>query len=470
MNQRQKATSLKYLLNELMDNKKIGNRVSNHASNFSSIDSLTLESILNSGFFTVNESSAVRVIFQGSKTNVINESTVSKIDGIVAQIIEALDSNTVLSEGIFGDIWDGLKKLGNKAKDAITGGWSKLKAVWGEFKELAQDFVEVMKDGFRKGMDKAKSFAMAQLNSFKNEIDMAMEPVLSKLDDVAQEKKFGEEVVNSYKSGEWVASKMKNTVVEKAKWATDVVSGKGSPEEPPKVDPKQAEAGFEQLKTEEGAISKKELVEMRMQMLGNKNVLRELYKSSQRRLNEGSGGSAHLEDAIENPLLKRVIHFCVNLFKYALIPVAAFAQKFAQEKGPAFLEQASAAIKLLGGPGSYKFPMLGLILAELIEIVVKTFTPGTADLAMWVSGIFFPPLVPIIQSAMGVVKIIKTILLVYTVGTILFNVIVSVRKTYTDWKEKKAGDQGGGEPEVQTAGYKPNGKFKLKEGKLVFIS
>jgi hypothetical protein len=196
-----------------------------------------------------------------------------------------------------------------------------------------------------------------------------------------------------------------------------------------------------------------------------------LYESSQKRLNEGGAGAVHLEDAIKNPWLKKAVQWCVNIVQWALIPVAKLAQEFAQKKGPELLEAASKTVDFLGGPGVYKFPMLGLVVAEVLEIVIKTFTPGTADAAKWVAGIFFPPLLPMLEAATSVIKIIKTILLVYTVGTILFNLIVSIRKAYTDWKIEKAGDGGGGgeEPEVQTAGYKPKGSFKLKEGKLIFV-
>ena len=471
MNDRQKMTSLKYLLNEVMSEKKISGRVGRQLSIQSNVDEITMNAMLKSGFFTVNESTALNVLFGASNTKSLNESTISTIDGIVNKVVESIDSNRVLTEGFFGDIWDGLKKLGNKAKEALSGGWNKVKAIWGEFKELTEAFVEVMKDGFRKGLDSAKKFAMDQVNSVKDEVMTLAAPVLDKLDNIGEEKKFANEVVNAYETGQWVATQMRGQVVEKGQWATDVVKGNGQPEEPPAVDPKAMEKGFEELKQEEGIQTRKKLIESKTRLFSNPNFLRELYISSQKRLNEGGSGAAHLEDALGNSWLKKAVHWCVQVFQWALIPLAKAAQEYAQKKGPELLETASKSINFLGGPGVYKFPMLGLIVAELLEIVIKTFTPGTADAAKWVAGIFYPPLVPILATADTVIKIIKTILLVYTVGTILFNLIVSIRKAYTDWKIEKAGQGGGGgeEPEVQTAGYKPKGSFKLKEGKLVFI-
>jgi hypothetical protein len=471
MNDRQKMNSLKYLLNEVMSEKKINGRVSRQLSRQSNINEITLNAMLKSGFFTVNESTALNVLFSASNTKSLNESTIHRIDGIVNTVVESIDSNKVLTEGFLGDIWDGLKKLGNKAKDALSGGWNKVKAIWGEFKELAEAFVEVMKDGFRKGLDTAKKFAMEQVNSVKDEIMVYLEPVLEKLDSVAEEKQFANEVVNAYETGQWVVTQMKGNVVEKGKWADDVVKGNGQPEEPPAIDPKAMESGFEDLKQEEGIQTSKKLTESRTRLFSNPNFLRELYVSSQKRLNEGGAGAVHLEDAIKNQWLKKAVHWCVSVFQWALIPLAKAAQEYAQKKGPELLETASKTVDFLGGPGIYKFPMIGLIVAEILEIVIKTFAPGTKDAAKWIAGIFYPPLVPILATADTAISIIKTVLLVYTVGTILFNLIVSIRKAYTDWKIEKAGQggEGGGEPEVQTAGYKPKGSFKLKEGKLIFV-
>jgi hypothetical protein len=143
MNDRQKMTSLKYLLNEVMSEKKISGRVGRQLSIQSNVDEITMNAMLKSGFFTVNESTALNVLFGASNTKSLNESTISTIDGIVNKVVESIDSNRVLSEGFLGDIWDGLKKLGNKAKEALSGGWNKVKAIWGEFKELTEAFVEI---------------------------------------------------------------------------------------------------------------------------------------------------------------------------------------------------------------------------------------------------------------------------------------------------------------------------------------
>ena len=55
MNDRQKMTSLKYLLNEVMSEKKISGRVGRQLSIQSNVDEITLNARLKSGFFTVND-------------------------------------------------------------------------------------------------------------------------------------------------------------------------------------------------------------------------------------------------------------------------------------------------------------------------------------------------------------------------------------------------------------------------------
>jgi hypothetical protein len=58
-------------------------------------------------------------------------------------------------------------------------------------------------------------------------------------------------------------------------------------------------------------------------------------------------------------------------------------------------------------------------------------------------------------------------LLLWTIGNILINLVDVVQKEAQNQTGTESETET--EPEVQTAGYKPRGTFKLKEGKLVFI-
>jgi hypothetical protein len=476
MNDRQKQTSLKYLLNEVVSGKKIKNRQFAESMKYISMNEQDISNILDSGIFTKNESFALNVLFSKTKTSRINETIISKLDRSVKIISESKPNSKVLSEGFFGDIWDGLKNMGDKAKDALVGGWSKLKAIWGEFKELTQELVNNMSEGFGKAIDWAKGEATSFFNQQKQKAIDAFNASLQKMDDINEKKKLGADLGHAYETGQWVVTKFKEKVSSpKATWFNDVLSGKGNPEAPSdKLDDTEVQDGFEELKQEEGINSKRDgLIRERNQFFSNYDVVKNLYEMSVKRLNEG-GGAAHLEDAVSNPVLKNVIHWGINLLQYALIPIAKFGQKLAETAANKFLNNMSGVVKFFGGPGQYAFPVIALIFAEIIEIVIKNKTAeySPAKLGLKLAEFLVPGLKPIIITAKGILTALKTFLLIWTIGNILFNLVLSARKVYTD-SQKQGGNQTGGEqgsePEVQTAGYKPKGSFKLKEGKLVFV-
>lgn len=473
MNERQKATSLKYLLNEVTSKRRISGMYDNGLLHASKLTEQDLKMMLKSGFFTLHESSALNVLFSKTQIVELNESTFSSLDEAVTKIDESISSGTPLTEGFLGDIWSGLEKLGNRAKEALVGGWNKLKTIWREFKELIEALVEVLKDSMTKMYDKGKQFATTQMNSFKDELNTTLQPVLDKLDDVAEKKKFSVEVLNAYETAKWVVEKFKQKTIDDAKWADDIIAGNGNPSETP-LDSVSTEKGLQALKKEEGVVTSKKIVEYRNSLLSDKRVLSELFEFAKRRLNEAGSGKAHLEDAISNPVLKKIVSYGVKIMAWSTIPIAKLVQDIAEKKAPEVLNKMSTVVKTLGGPGAFVFPMFGLIAAELIEITIKSITPNSLQLSGLLAGIFFPPLVPILMAAEGAVRAIKMFLMVWTLGTILFNLIVSVRKAYTEWQAKQSTETGteetGSEPEVQTAGYKPKGQFKLQEGRLIFIS
>lgn len=473
MNERQKISSLKYLLNEMVNEKKIKLRYENTVNRQVYLDSDSINSMLKSGFFTVNESNALSILFSKTGTSHLNENSIKSLDKTVNTIVETNEIDMVLLEGFFGDIWDGLKKMGDKAKEAILGGWGKVKAIWGEFKEIIQELVNNVKDGMIKLFDEGKNMAMSEYNKLKTKAAETVNAALSKLDDVNEKKKLADDLGDAYETGQWVSSKFKGIVTgAQAKWFTDTIAGKGTPEEPPKVNPDQVEAGFEELKQEESVISLKSLVKERNGLFSDSKVLKELYESSKRKLNE-AGGAAHLEDAIENPVLKKIVGYGVNLLQWAMIPVAKLAQKLGTMAGQAILKKISEGVKFFGGPGIFAFAVLGAIFGEILEIYIKGKTAdlSPAKLGAKLIKYLVPGLGPMIKVAETLLSALKTFLLIYTVGTILLNLVLLARKVYTD-KEKgnqTGGEETGGEPEPQTAGYKPSGQFKLQEGKLVFI-
>ena len=158
------TNSLKTIINEVMSEKNILNRLDSVTDNVLSIDETTIDSLIHSRVFTLNEQRAMKILFTKTKTKSLNENVINELDNNIRFITKASEMEIRLKEGFFGDIWDGLKGLGEKGKDAITGGWSKLKAIWVEFKELVQEVINSAKNGLLKlcNMTKTASIADAQ--------------------------------------------------------------------------------------------------------------------------------------------------------------------------------------------------------------------------------------------------------------------------------------------------------------------
>jgi hypothetical protein len=477
MNDRQKQTSLKYLLNEVTNSKKMQQKQFAKVMKGISLNENDISGMLQSGFFTQNEVTALSVLFKSTKTTYINENSIKRLDRSVKIIKEAKPGSKVLSEGFFGDIWDGLKGLGNKAKDAIEGGWSKMKAVWGEFKELTQEVVNEMSGMFVEAFEWGKGLATQEYNKVKQKALDTWNASMAKLDDVNKKKQLGTDIANVYETGQWTFNKFKSLATSvNAKWFKDTVEGKGNIDDKGlEMNPEKLEAGLEDLKNE--AVLRREntkIMNEKNELFRDSNTLQSLYEFYQKRLNEG-GGTAHLEDAIENPLLKKVITVGVRLLQKALIPVAAYVAKLVEKKANEFLTNMSGVVNFFGGPGAFAFPVFSLIFAEIVEILIKNMTGALnpAKLVGKALSWLIPGLGPLVKGLEYLWTALKVMLLVYTIGNILFNLVLAVRKGYQDITAKKSGEkggeEGGGEPEVQTAGYKPKGSFKLKEGKLVFI-
>ena len=231
MNERQKISSLKYLLNEMVDEKKIKIRYENNVKRQVYLDQDSIGSMLTSGFFNVNESNALSILFSKTGTRHLNESSMRSLDKTVTKIVETNEVDMVLLEGFFGDIWDGLKKMGDKAKDAILGGWGKVKAIWGEFKEIIQELVNNVRGGMEKLFYNGKNMAMGDYNKLKTKATETLNAAFSKLDDVNEKKKLADDLGDAYETGQWVGSKFKGIVTgAQAKWFTDTLAGKGTPE------------------------------------------------------------------------------------------------------------------------------------------------------------------------------------------------------------------------------------------------
>lgn len=443
-NNRKKINSLKYLMNEIISEKRLEQKIKTNSIRFTTLDESVINSLLESSLFTKNEATAMRILFSKTKTKTLSESVIKKLDKNVNTILETKEDDMVLMEGFFGDIWDGIKGLGDKAKEVLSGGWSKLKSVWGEFKELVTEVASACKDGFVKAFG---SFADKAKGASSKVADGAKES-LSKITD---KNAFLKEVKEMTETNTYVTKTFYNKWFGAPEWEKDMIAGNATPTEEVKVEPAKAEDGLEDLKTMESIRKMNaKIIKERNNLLSNSDVVNELFNSSEKRLfiMEG-GGFAHIEGAIKNPFLKGVVEWSVKILQALFIPIAKIAQTVAAAVGKEVLPKYSESVKLLGGPGAFKFVIIGGILSELIELAVKAITPSGPAIAAF----FIPGLGPIILAAETLIKTVKSCLMVWTIATIAINIVPVLQKA------------GGAAHES----YSPRGEFKIQDGNLLYV-
>jgi hypothetical protein len=438
------TNSLKYLMNEVLSEKRMAQKINANTIRFTTLDESAINSLLESDVFTKNEASAMRILFSKTKTKTLSESVIKKLDKSVKTIVESKHGDPILSEGFFGDIWDGLKGLGDKAKEVLSGGWGKVKAIWGEFTELVKEVAAACKDGFQKAFATFGQMAKAEASKVGDAAKKSVDKITDKV-------AFAKEVKELMQSASYITTTFFDKWISKPTWEKDVIAGSVAPTEEVKVDPAKAEDGLEDLKTMESFNKMKlNLIKERNNILSNIDVINELLNSSNSRafLMEG-GGFAHLEGAIKNPFLKGIVEWSVKIIQAVFIPIAKIAQVVTGMVAKELFKKFSEGVKLLGGPGVFGFAILSGLLAEGLELVVKAYTdPGPKLLAA-----LFPPLVPIVAAAEGLIATIKGALAFYTYATIFIN-IVPVLQLLEKGK---------------TESYNPKGEFKMQNGNLVFI-
>lgn len=431
-----RKNSLKYLVNEVISEKKITRRF-NYANNvYVSLNETAIFSLLKSNVFTLNEQKALKVLFLKTKTKSLTENTVKILDENVKTISSSSEIELRLKEGFFGDIWDGLKAMGDKAKEAIVGGWNKIKAIWSEFKQLVQEVINSAKNGLLKLCGKIRISAEADAKKMLKDV-MAKSPI--KFDDDLRKEFSQLKETSGYWINDWY-----QTWVIKPFWEKNVLKGNGTVDEEPDVDNKEAQASLEKIPALENLISK------RNSLLSNYEVVNELLKRHENRnfLKEAHTVE-HLDDAIKNPALRKIVHYAVELIQWAFIPFAKLGQIVGKWIGPKVLSSFSNATKVFGGPGVYAFELMGALFGEFLEVVIKTYS------AKYATGIVKDIMFPGFGLSENIVHGIHLALLCWTYANILINLV--------DAAEKE-----GGKSTSET--YKPIGRFKIKEGNLLYIN
>lgn len=437
-----------------------------------------LESIFSSGFLTEQESKSLRNYFKENRIRRIDESSVRRIDEDILRLNEfkLLDKMVQKTKDVAGKVKKGLTDFGDKVVDALAGGWSKLKSVWGEFKELVEEMTVKIKVMFKKIYDWVQSkitgvasklesyFSDEWLSKFtEKNITESYNP----LNEGESKETFYQEVKNMASTAGYLGKYTKDLLSGK-QYEADLESGNFKPDEV------QPPAGGDEEDIEAQVLAIKEFHNQYTSLFGSKKHLSELYKMSQNSLLREGG---HIEDNIQNETVRNIVKVILNGLKFIFSPfstIAAYVIKEGLKKG--LLPSVSRLCKSLGGPGIFKFTIISLMVAEAYEIIEGILSiahlKGVTDLVK----LAIPVIAPFIEMAEGVIHTAHIIIGSWALVTVINNlannkIIPFLKEKFGGGEEEteKSGEEGG-EPEPQTAGYKPSGQFKIQEGKLVFVS
>ena len=219
------------------------------------------------------------------------------------------------------------------------------------------------------------------------------------------------------------------------------------------VEPKGETDGIPEVEAEKGAEElKKESYEIYRSIFTSKQNLSEL-------MNLQITESGHLTDKIKNPIVKQIVEFCVFMLKAILSPFSTIVSLAMKQILKNTMQTISKVAKALQGPGVFEFAIISLIVAELFEVV--------EDLLSNIFG-FKNLLTTIMQflGPIGLAPYAEGLHIAFHLGHIAVGSYALATVIYNLQKLFDKADTGGGgseEPEVQTAGYNPEGSIKLKE-------
>jgi hypothetical protein len=428
------------------------------------ITETALQSMLSSGFLPENQVKALTLYFNANGIKSINESTVRRIDRDLIR----------LNEGPF----DWAKKMYDKGKDAIIGagekvvdafqkGWSAVKSVWSNFKDLISELVEKIKGMLKKVYDLVYAKVKALATKISGKVnDEYIQNFLNKAGDVKEaDGEVHANVIKEFGQLKQTVDHLKGTtddLLTGEAFEKQMIDGSVQPDGTvPPLEPEDAKQGLETLATE--------AKQMYLAIFSNKQHLSELQKL---KLNEGG----HIEDNIKNPTLRFIVHWGLKILKAIFSPFSTLVAELAKLiVGKGLLKGTSYfCTKYKGGPGVFKFAILTTLIGELLEFIedglnsVFHFAP-IMQMAKALAVPLGPLAAPLIDCSTTVLHIAHYSIAGMALATIIYNLMPVFKAVIQKLKGSQGGEETGGEPEVQTAGYKPKGSFKLKEGKLVFI-
>jgi hypothetical protein len=379
-----------------------------------SLNVITIDNIINSNGMPAAQASALKEFFKYYNKGVVpilNENTIKCINKRILTLTES----TYLSEGFVS--W--IKSVGQKGIDLIKSGWSGIKQVWKNFKDIIVKVIDIVKEGLKKlaaaTWEKVKGLWNKMKASFDKNSDKAAEHLKKHTPgDIKKEWNGVNESVGHL-------AKYSKSFISGEMWAAKVESG----DVKPVSDAVDENTIFETLKFD------KSLVEDLLKV----NLLTEI----------------HFEQLINQkkyPNLFNVVKYACKAIGWALNPINTALSTLAKiivggwdedgTKGILYFIHKTA--EKLGGTSAIGYPILGILCMELTEVALSSLNLSshgkmlgavnvgiemidTLGINIWDSLHHFIEKIPILGTA---VTIAEWICIIYAIGNFVINVFPSI--------------------------------------------
>ena len=369
-----------------------------------SMQLFVIEDVLSSGAFNKKEAIALREFFIYRKsTPMLNENTVRMI------------TKEMLKEGFL----DWIKEKGSQFKDALSGGWDKLKAAWSNFKDFIQKLVDQLKESVSNLFEKAKT---AILDEFTLPIQKAADAFKEKVNSMQESNDSVDKLVNDIGiSKEQIKTELPTEMEDLTTVKNDVMS---------KL---KTVMSFDKLEAD--AVAGKGIDDVKVESIGllkNKRLVETLITINESDLIEP-------EDLVKKyPILKGIIKFFVNLLKYTFGLLGTITKeilKWIFKNVFVGINKCAAGIKSTVNKGNYT--VLAGLTAYCLKLagVELPYTGWLETLisngAAALSGAV-PVLGPFITVLTSIVSFVLLFLKIWTVITVLINIIIPLYKKFSN--------------------------------------
>lgn len=401
------------ILKEVKTTQKATIKNSIQETSSKSMQLFVIEDVLNSGAFNKIESIALREFFEFRKSvPMLNENTVQMIN------------KEMLKEGFF----DWIKDKASQFKDALSGGWDKLKAAWSNFKDFIAGLVSQIKEAMIKIFKDVVAKIKASFNWTKDIAKKAGEVVAKNQEKAMQSilakasKKAGktpEEMHNLLpkefdtltQQAQYIVEFVTNNIVSVKDFAAKAIKGEKPPGD---------------VEESIGLFKDKRLVETLIQI--NENEI------------------DHPESLLKKyPRLQRLVTWIVKIWQWTFGIFGSIAKWVFKKIGENILGAINGLSKALKGPAiDPTYIALAALVAEIAEYVgahnIHKGEKMVIEGIQYIAGIFkisVPVLTPFITALETIFYVTTIFFYVYAAVTIFINLLPAFKALYAWIKEKQ---------------------------------